>query len=394
MTARPPTIPPSTNYDNNFSTLLKVDNLQSDIITDNNSSVGALVIANGTITNLDGPFLNDLDVVNKNYIQPASAGGVLYSVQYNDQGFFNGSENLLFNDTSLELTGTFTDNTCSITTSTSGTGIITGINDPINDSDACSKQYADKYINYYTQEISNGVSHVYTPREMINSYIKRATTTIVEDQTATAADIVAYLESVFITISDNSSFTFALLNTGSNEFTLTGGTGVTIESSNFTLCPNYVLLSTIIIASTSSALVTMSIDSISVGTNYISSFFNKTGSKTYLSTQFPYKVNEILLGPTMSTAATTSTEYTYTISDIKSGLIVRDPAADASDTFAQLTDENCSFVIQNISGNAITITPTVRWNFSTVTIPANNTGYFWTRVSSSTSFTLITIGIS
>ncbi len=372
----PPTIPDSSNYSDNYSELLKVEKIESSVITDN-----TITMSSGMITNLTGPFLNNLDAVSIDYIKPASSGGVLYSLQYNQNGFFSGNSNLLFDNDLLTLNGNFTDGVCTITKTTAGNNIINDIINPINSTDIVSKYYADTFITNQNITINTNSTYLYTPATIINKYITRISTVNLSDQTDTAVNIIAYLNTL-ITLEVGVSFSFCIFNNGTGNISLLGGTGVSIIPTSFTIPPNYVFQSTIII--TSSTTISIYIDNICNSTDYISSFFNNA----YFYTQVPYKVKKIMLLPTINSVAETTTNYTYTLNDIKSSLIIRDPGANSSDTIVSSTIENCSFVIQNISSFTITLSPTLPWVFSTITIPANKTGYFYINNTS-----LITISI-
>ena len=411
MSAQPGSILGSGNYDTLTTTSTTTSTTRSDVFTDTIAT-----LTDGMLSGLTGPFTLDNEAVSISYIHVAQAGGNIFDLQYNNSGLFGGSDNLKFNTDTLTVAnyltsqGTTTGTTTTLLTFDGSLQTINNLSDPLLDSQASTKRYVDNYANYKSTTYSSTKVGVYKVYEVINGIIVRnGYTQLLNDIIPTRAQIVTYLNNIFVTPVSGSSYGFTIINTGINSLIVTPGSGLTVIqdvtiTGNITIPSNYTMNSTFIYTNQTS--MTLNIDSIGPGINYISALFNTKSSTTgtsaatsstssFFNTQFPFKVTDILLSP-LTGSTTTSTSYTYTVSDIMGSLIIRNPPGPAFDTFtAQLTDETCAFYIQNISAFNITLTATTNWTFSPtgpLVIGSNKTGYFWISISG-TVFTLNVISI-
>lgn len=134
----PPSLGASVNFDTNETRSLKTDFLESTLLTD-----GQAILTGGTLSNLDDPIL-DSDIATKNFIDtlPGSSGtpgGTDQDIQIND-GFsnFTGSNNLIWDGSSMIVTGSITDGTAILTGSS-----LTNLVNPVSNQDAVTKSYVD-----------------------------------------------------------------------------------------------------------------------------------------------------------------------------------------------------------------------------------------------------------
>ena len=87
---QPPKIPANTNYDSNYSEILKSDSIKSTSITD-----GVATLRGGFLSGLQLPE-QEMDAVPKSYIRGSVPSGPLKSIQYNKNNLFTGSADLKY----------------------------------------------------------------------------------------------------------------------------------------------------------------------------------------------------------------------------------------------------------------------------------------------------------
>jgi len=362
--AAPPTIPPSTDYDSLSTNILKASKIQADLITDNYAT-----LSGGTLTGIVNP-VDPQDAVPKSYVTGSIPGGPINSIQYNNNGVFDGSANLLYigayssGAVSLGPTTTLSDNYLNITVNT-----INNVNEPVNDTDVATKQYIDLIKSFTTvNSISTIASTTYSSTSVISGIILRTNLTTVSDLLPTASDIISQLTNYNV----GTGFKFQINNTGTSVINVLPSTGITMSNA-VSLYPDYIMACTGVI--TGPSTVYLNVDNICWSVIYVSNFFNETGFTTYL----PYKINGNIFipGPTAYTEVTTN-GYTYTLNDVNKGILTRKPTADSTDLMASFST-NQSFVIQNVSAFTITIQST-GWTFSpsgSIVIAPNKCLYCW-----------------
>jgi len=333
------------------------------------------------LTNLLGPFTNPLDAVSINYIKPAAATGPLLSVQYNDNGIFAGSPNLTFNQFTLNVSGSIQFTGTSTSSPISDGSTIHNLIEPVNSEDIVTKIYADNYTSENITSITSSSSTSYSASEVVNGVILRSSGVNVTDSFPSASSITSELFNLFSVVNNNSFVSFTLINNGTGTILLTSDSSVTLVPSTFSILPDYILNSYLIVTNTS--YITMNVNSISFGQPYISSYFSTSNS---LITQFPYAATESLLGPIISTTVNTSINYTYTSSDLANNLSVRAPATASSDVMSSsfLPDDGGSLIIQNVGAGTISLTATTPWTFNPsgpLVVAASSTGIFWINIS-------------
>lgn len=353
MSAVPPLIPNSTNFETNYSVVLECNQITTLLATD-----GICTIADGTITNLVEPA-NAQGAIPYNYLLNSSPGGPVNSIQYNNSGSFEGSTDLLYigsssvgcvymgSSANLVITTT-APNVVLNTGSTVGNIVtITGsninnLNNPVNALDIVTRNYVDFFKNYLNVNTISAVTGTYSASSMVNGLVVHtglATTGIFSTANA---------------LSESLYSKFYVLNNSDYNIVLSPGPGaVFVPSNQIIIYPGYILNCTLM-----SQYVIINSNTWTV--NYISNLLDTTA----FNTQVPYKVtsNLFLPGPT-SYSTSTSVNYTYSVSDVNLGLIVRNPTGNSVDTFVSTGIGNQSFIIQNISSYTITLSVPTGWTF-------------------------------
>jgi hypothetical protein len=373
MASTPPLIPDNSNYNDNYSSTLQTNKIFCDMITD-----GTATLSSGTMSNITWTPIVGSDAITKSYITGTAPEGPLQSLQFNSNGVFGGSSNLIFNNNQLIATCEITDGTLTIVDNTIGSLV-----NPVSNQQIATKAYVDSFSNkIQVTEILTNAGVTYTSASVTGAVIVRNSTvvdTTVTDTMPTATSIINHLIDEDISVVIGTPFKFILMNTKygteSNNFNilLNPGTGITFNPTGTVYIPqNYVLNSTLLIDNVGTPAITMNINSIGPGSNYVTKYFYDYG----FGTSEPYKISNMLLFPMDENSNETVVNYTYTESDIKNSLIVRNPASNSSDIITNLTNVSSgSFVIQNISTNSITLQETGSWIFRITTASLIPTGY-------------------
>lgn len=191
-----PTIPDSTNFNTNFTRLLKVtDSISaSSYTTPNPTTSGFTVLSQGTLSGLNNPVL-DSQAATYDYVLTQAGpggvpGGVLKSVQFNNTGSFGGTSNF----TSDKLTNTLTIPLLTNGPITIQNNTISGLIDPVLAQQAATKNYVDNLSAVFNVSTNSTVGPtVYTAASLNNGLINRDTQTsgTVTDTLPTAAQMVA-----------------------------------------------------------------------------------------------------------------------------------------------------------------------------------------------------------
>jgi len=187
--ALPPTISDSTNFATNFTRLLKID----DEITSNSITDGFATLSGGHLVGLNNPVMPQ-DGATKDYVDNDTSFGTAApppdAVQFNNNGLFGGSSNMLFN----KITNTLTINALSDSVATIGSGTINNMVNPTMPQDATTKNYSDQVFSLTLNTYNSASGLIYNGSDMINTVISRnlpSGTGFIVDKTAQAADIVA-----------------------------------------------------------------------------------------------------------------------------------------------------------------------------------------------------------
>lgn len=242
---------PSTNYIIQEIQNFNNSNLLIDKITDS-----VLTIENNKISNVIDPIQNN-DIVNLNYLIEAEprANGPQYSVQFNDNGNFNGTNNLKFQSNIL-TTDVITNG---INTFSEGT--IDGIVNDTTLNSAVNKSYIDNSLNLNESTLLLATNINYSANQMVNGIIYRdpIVNNTVSTQYDTTADAVSIVQQ-FENTSVGNSVSFYLKNITNNPdvfIFLKPGTGVTFNNSTdgITIPQNYILKSKLIIISLTEILL-------------------------------------------------------------------------------------------------------------------------------------------
>lgn len=399
--AQPPVIPGSTNYDSNYSTILKANTVITNSITD-----GVATLQGGFLTGLQLPQ-NAQDAVPKSYIRGTIPGGLAKSIQYNDNDVFTGSNNLIYNGTAsigtVILTGIFTDGILDV-----NAGYINNIVETNGQTSITSKRYVDfaKNRNYF-DSLDVSSNSTYSASNIINGTLLRDTLSNVVDSLPTAQNIISYVNNIYESSGTNGImainglyYNFTLINQSSDSvITLASNTGTSIFSTesvfSMRIPPSYVLNATVYLKNVSVPEVIVYINNINWSTVYLRNFFSSTGFNTFL----PFKIGNNLLFPGPTSYATTgTTSVTFALADVNLGIIIRDPPAVSQDLFGDLRTSG-SFVVQNVSAHLITINPLNcigSWTFNpthSVLIDTNKSAYMWLGYENSINY-LNVLGIS
>jgi hypothetical protein len=421
--ARAPTIPANTNFDNNYSYILRANNIQMTTLTD-----GIATLSGGYLTGIQLPT-EPQDAVPKSYVISSNPAGSAKDIQYNDNGVFAGSDNFQYLGSNsvgtLSIpTVEFTDGTLQINGS-----YITGLQESSRSSSAITKRYCDFAQNRnYITTISSVSGQTYSAISVVNGTIIRmnSSSSSSQDYLPTATNIVNFINNqtditgyaVGLTSGSTTGsigvsglfYNFSVINESNNNLVLFPNTGTTIISNgsvvNVVVPPYYVLCAYLYIAditAMSSPSVILYVNSIQwsvvyKSTTFQTNFFSDTGYTTGL----PYyiKNNLFMPAPTNGYYIITGSAYTYSSTDVNKGIAFRDPTTHASDSFLNILT-NGSFIIQNLSttynlsikttdctGSWIIFTSSEQTSLS---ISTAKSSYMWLNNNSSTN-TLNVIG--
>jgi len=355
----------SVNHDNNYTTTFSAQNIYSTLTTDQ-----VATFSDGTIRNLIVPS-QPQDAVSKAYVIASSnPGGPADSVQFNNSGF-DGSANLLYDNTTTTLT---INGDISLTPITISEGAITGLSDPVSDQQIATKNYVDAYSYIMTPTYIQSNSNVtYTGSQMINGIIQRNIFTSLSLLGYTVTDTTASAQQLFdatIGAVVGSTYKWKIVNDDPDSFIsverrdrfkifVNPGTGVTFNPSSTIMIPRtYTLDAYIIFTSISPPAVTINVNSNFYdplalfwipNNQVVSGTFGFVNSiSMYVSDNFLFNVDEI---------EETGIDYTYTTTDVKNGFIVRTPGGASNDTFnLNIGIPSQLFTIQNNGIGDINIT--------------------------------------
>jgi hypothetical protein len=382
-------IPSSENFDTEYNAFLQCSSIISKTTTD-----GYILFEKGMVSNLNGPFSDQTEAVNIGYIKPAQANSDLFTLQYNDVGIFNGTPSLSFVIDTLTVSGP------SIKFDGSNNGlciiennVISNLDKPKFSTDIVTKIYVDNYSNERISYVTTSSGHNYSADQLINTNNVRKTDNDVTDTFPDAITITKKINELFNSVTPDSYYNFTIINDSNNTINITHSSNVTVVPSTFVILPTYTMYCTLIV--NTQYYVTVNINNISFNKTYISNYFQQDS----LMTQFPYKIDGLLIEPTLNTTVNTSLNYSYSVADLNSGLVVRSPPSVSSDTFATsgfLTTNGGQLIIQNTGFYSITIGTNNSWQFQpdqSLTISSSKTGIFWINCSAEPCI-LNTISIS
>jgi hypothetical protein len=398
-----PTIPASVSFESNRTRALECIKLIS-----NSLQSGTIRMTGGHLTNLVDP-VNPQDICTKSY-----ADGKLNrvadpnrSIQYNNNGQFAGSSLLLFTDGSLSTGSTLYSSSTTIGTGSNylsiGSGVITGVPAPTNNTNIVSKSYMDSYYTLSTTTSTNS-NITYSASQMVNGFITKNSTTGT-DTTATGTQIVQEMNSVLNplivgnTTGTLSSCRFMIRNVHTSDtLSLASGIGISIYPtiSSLTLYAGYSLDSVIQATSltTANLLVT---DICYIGSAALSTSNFLMGPRSMYASSYVTRVGTQF---TFDTSINTinNQNVTYSPSDII-GVVHRNFTGAKTDTFSDVssfvssystykspiynifTTGAVEFVIKNIStSGSLTLVGNSQWTMdpnSNMTIVAGHTGLFY-----------------
>jgi hypothetical protein len=361
-------IGPSTTYNDNYTKNAYASKLIAETLTD-----GVATFSGGTVVGLITPT-DPQDAVTKAFVDGLShPSPPTNSIQFNNLTF-GGSSNLTFSSNSLILNGSLQ--------STSGInitgGVISGLLNPINNSEIATKNYVDSFssiiVNTYIQSDSNVT---YTASQMINGIVFRNLLTEnvfninLTDTTATASQLIAQVSNA--TVGYAAKFKIMNDNPDANGTTVEGrdgfvltinpGSGVTFFPSDpFQIRRGYTFDATITFTNIITPAVTIIINSCAFSgiSTYLApstSFLVLKNSVDYLNYNAMQNTNNILWNVNSSIKSTTN--YSYTTNDIKNQITIRNPSGTSTDIFGNsisILYMNQIIIIQNISAFTINIT--------------------------------------
>ena len=382
-------ITPSTTYDDNYSNKTYASELIGESITD-----GVATFSGGTVINLVTPT-DPQDAVTKGIVDGlVNVAPPVNSVQFNNT-VFAGSSNLTFIPNTLTVNGTIDD----------GSGIsivggtISGLNNPVSGTQIATKNYVDSFNSLSTNTyLQADVPATYTAAEMINGIIFRNLATYttfnvnLTDTTASAAQLVAQVPTAqvgyaarFKVINDNPDANGTTVE-GRDSFVLTinPGAGVTFyPTGSFNLRRGYALDAYIRFTNVITPAVTIIINRCTYNGLTLYLMPDPASSTIVFSNVIDYlnytsmRLTGNMLWNTTDNVVTTQ-NYSYTLTDLKNQLVIRNPSAIASDTLGSNLSPrylNQIMTIQNISANSVSISgQTNIWTLtpSTIVIPAGN----------------------
>jgi hypothetical protein len=394
-------IPPSSNYNTNFSNFLQTDQVIVGSLTD-----GTAILSGGILSNLtNGP--DPQDAVNKSFVTgTANPGGLVNNVQFNEGGTFGGTNAFTWSSPTLTVSGKIEDATGAYLSG----GFASSLLGPVLPQDIATKGYVDSFGSTLTStDILSNLGVQYTSSQMVGA-IRRDMATYttgltVTDTTTDAADII-----IDNGLGLGSTFTFILTNDitdGTLQFNgsdfsadsfkviLNSGVGITFDPPGpHVFHRAYIMKARALVTNIGSGTEAIKIIIDSFGTpaslslvplftplNAVkeeSTWYSIYDMQSYLGV----KIQKNLLFPTSDTIVAGAPDYTYTIADIKNSVIIRNPLGIASDDFVPYTDGDIGstfLTIMNISVNDITLTADTTWNhgvgFGPLTIPGNKTAY-------------------
>ncbi len=379
----------SSVYDNNFTTKVYTSEIIAETLTD-----GTATFSGGTIVDLISP-VDPQDAITKSFVDGlVNVAPPINSVQYNNL-IFAGSANLTFVSDTLTINGTIEDSSgVSITG-----GVISGLNDPTTNNQIATKNYVDLASSTTSNNyIQSDTAETYTAAQMINGVILRNLVTYnnfgtsLTDITASAAQLVAFVPTA--SVGYTAKFRIMNDNPDANVLTIEGrdsfalsispGSGVTFYPNNtFTLRRGYMLDAFIQFTNIITPAVTIIITrcgysgpSIYLGPIPFGDYTILNNTVDYLNYNACSLRGNVFWN--LNDVSSTSNSYSYTTSDIKNQLMVRNPTAPANDTLGFNISPryiNQIMTIQNPSAFTITLNgQTNIWNLipSPITIPTNN----------------------
>lgn len=197
--SEPGSIFPTVTYQANHSEKLEVKNMliNSLKMLSSDSTIG-ITMENGIIDGIT-VIQDPSDAVNKQYIiNSKKPSGPVDSLQYNDNGVFNGSNKLLFNGDfshgSLITKGINISDSIVVI----GSDQILNVEDPIYNTQLASKHYVDNFENYTnTLSFVSSVSEIYPT--ITNTIVRRN----VPNGITTVQDYFPTAQKAFITLTDS-----------------------------------------------------------------------------------------------------------------------------------------------------------------------------------------------
>ncbi len=208
--SNPDSIYSTVSYQANYSELLTADELLLNSLSmiDSSSSIG-ITLSNGILNGITS-IIDPSDAINKEYIiNSKKPSGPVDSIQYNNNGLFNGSTKMLFSGDFNKGTLIIKNLDISDSVLVIGSSQITNIPDPIYDTQLASKNYVDNYSNYTNSvivESSNSVTYT----TVANTIVSRNCSVNVTDYVPTSENIVAGLMQSDINVNAASTINLTL----------------------------------------------------------------------------------------------------------------------------------------------------------------------------------------
>lgn len=424
MTSLPLTIPISTQ-----SSVIVSEIFNSETIIADNISDGIATLSEGYLSNLVNST-NLQNVATKEQVEGSViSGGVNNSIQFNNNELFSGTSNFTFDGTTLNLNGTFQDQTGM----TIQNGTISNVTNPVDNNDIATKAYVDSLddiVNLTNINSDTGVT--WTAISMYGIIVRNSTDGLasnlsVMDTTPTAAEIIGAYTGVS---QINTSFRFMLINNNIkrlvydnlNTFedddmfkvSFQSGVGVSISPSGSFIIPRTHTMDSFVVFNN----VTPGFEAVTIYINSIdwfpksfffkpSGFFGQAGFFNYLSdinitkTQITTGVSVNISGNYFSNMdLTNKSDINYVYNDeVSKGIVVRTPNAPSSDSISNNIINKVSinqlFRIVNQGTSDITLSPidtmseikTQSTTLNNVVIQAGYTGLFGIQINKNQVFT-------
>lgn len=397
-TVQGPLIRPSVNNDNNTTRTMRVNSLNSNIISD-----GIASISNGYISNLINPTTGN-QIATKYYVDNTTAtgvpGGPVDAIQYNNGTTFAGSANLtLSNPTlstaTLNINGTLTNGTMSLSGSQ-----ISGLINPTSSQQAATKNYVDGTVNklgVISINLQQNVVTTYTPVQIYNNIINidfspdNILGSCNTNMFPTAANMKIFLGPEF-TVGKSWTTIFVGPSSADNDafVSFQSGTvanGVIFSPVNYDLCAAALPATAVLNYASVSVLsiVTNSTTGSEQYYSYVSDVFSNVTTNAQITDQGiltpsfgngKFITESAIIYPIPNNPVMSSNGITYTYANLQQFLIVRTGTAPMSDTFvpaSTLVTANdfimgggtFRFFIQNSSPYDLFISPSAGWTFKT-----------------------------
>lgn len=369
-----------------------------------------------SVATLSGGYLSGLlspvtlsDAVNKSYVDSyitsnpsINVSTPTGSVQYNKNGVFGGSSNLIWTSNTNILTA----NTYSDGIVTWSSGLIQNLEEPLEQDEVSTKKYANNFNNMTVTEIDINENTEYTVSEVVNGLINRISySSLLIDLTPLGTDIVNYIKGNTDKIGLTAYFTLFNKSVDNNSILLVPNIGVSMYSNNdssgelekilyLTLYKNYKAnIKIYVISDTEVSFIIESIDFLEEYTNesltqFISNSFDIVSNVNILTNLVQVQSN--YLEKFNGVNIINDNDVTYSVDNILSGYIIRGPGLTANRTDklvnTSILQQSIPYPYQSIQNNTTGLTFSVFNNDPTYSITLNTSvnGYTSDYIGSST----------